>query len=100
LDASHATPIRLTAAPNMANVIRAKFLVTEARTSNGSTRTQGNFHDLWARMKVIVGVVVVSISRVGIPLKGALHPVYTSFTPVTGLLETVKQMIAKACEDA
>jgi hypothetical protein len=31
---------------------------------------------------------------------GALHLVYTSFSPVTGLLETVQQMIADACVDA
>lgn len=31
---------------------------------------------------------------------GALHLVYTSFSPVTGLLETVQEMIAEACMNA
>jgi hypothetical protein len=31
---------------------------------------------------------------------GALHLVHTSFTPVTALLETAKQLIARAYEAA
>ncbi len=31
---------------------------------------------------------------------GALHMVYTSHSPLTGLLETIQQMIAAACADA
>jgi hypothetical protein len=31
---------------------------------------------------------------------GALHLVYSSFTPIPGLLEAIKQKIASACTDA
>jgi hypothetical protein len=30
----------------------------------------------------------------------ALHLIYTSYTPVPGLLQTIRQTIADACQDA